>query len=200
VLTSRAATEETKNYSMRNVDAAPKALIIEHPQRPGYKLVEPVKPSETTENAYRFEVKLGPAATQSFAVREERVTEQTVAVSSMTPNVLMTWMQNKVLGPEALRQLDLIAQKKREITGNDAALSQTDASLAGLGQDQERLRRNIESLRKIAGQAEPVEQYSRQLAANEIKIVGLRDTLSDLRRKKAALESELSALIDKTEF
>ena len=200
MLTSRTASEETKNYSIRNVDATPKALIIEHPQRQGYTLVEPVKAAETTENAYRFEVKLGPATTQSFAVREERVTEQAVAVSSMTPNVLMTWMQNKVLSPEALRQLDRIAQKKREITGNDSALGQTDANLTGLGQDQERLRSNIESLRKIAGQADPVEQYSRQLAANEIKIVGLRDTQSDLRRKKAVLESELSALIEKTEF
>ena len=32
--------------------------MIEHPQRPGYKLLEPAKATETTANANRFEVKL----------------------------------------------------------------------------------------------------------------------------------------------
>ena len=50
--------DETKTYTIRNVDQKAKTLIIEHAERPGYKLIA-LKPTETTSNAYRFEVKLG---------------------------------------------------------------------------------------------------------------------------------------------
>ncbi len=200
ILTSRVATEETKNYSIKNVDEKPKTLIIEHPHRQAYKLLDPQKPAETTASAYRFEVKVGASASEAFAVREERVDDQTVAVTGMAPNVLATWVQNKALGADAQRQLEAIAQKKREIAANESALGHADAGLTGLTQDQDRIRRNIDSLRNVAGQGELVQQYARQLAANEVKIAGLRDTQSDLRRKKAALEAEVNALIEKTEF
>ena len=57
VLTTRSAVQETKTFTIKNVDAKAKTLVIEHGQRPGYTLLG-LKPSETTANAYRFEVKL----------------------------------------------------------------------------------------------------------------------------------------------
>jgi hypothetical protein len=200
VLTTRTATVETKNYSINNVDAKAKTLIIEHGQRPGFRLVETAKPLETTATAYRFEIKLGAGAKDTFSVREERVDDQTVAITPMPPNAVLSWMQNKTLGADAQRQLDLIVKKKREIVTNDAALAQAEAEMKPLDDDQTRLRRNIDSLRNIATQKEQVETYARQIAANEVKIAGLRDRQSQLRARKAALDGELRAIIAKAEF
>src|ERR1019366_8870123 len=47
MLTTRSAMQETKTYTVKNVDAKAKTLVIEHNQRPGYTLMER-KPSETT--------------------------------------------------------------------------------------------------------------------------------------------------------
>ena len=69
-----------------------------------------------------------------------------------------------------------------------------------LTQDQDRVRRNIESLRNVAGQQDLVQQYARQLAANETQLAALRDKESDLRKKKTSLEGELNGLIDRAEF
>jgi chromosome segregation ATPase len=69
-----------------------------------------------------------------------------------------------------------------------------------LTQDETRLRSNIESLNRVNGQQDQVQQYARQLAAAETKLAALRDTQSDLRRKGAALQAELNALIEKIEF
>ena len=77
-------------------------------------------------------MKLGPSATEAFAVREERVYDETVAVSSMTPDVLATWVQNKALSDAGRRQLEQIAQKKREIADNDAALKRADSDVNDL--------------------------------------------------------------------
>jgi len=198
-LTTRNAIDEIKTYTIKNVDPGRKTVIIEHKQRPGYKLLDG-KPSETTADAYRFEVNVGGNATEAFAVREERVYDQTISISSITPDVIVTYLQNKSLSEAGRRQLDQIAQKKRDIAANDGQLRQAQSDLNGLTQDEERQRKNIESLRNVAGQQDLVQQYARQLAAAEVKLAGLRDQESDLQRKKTTLDGELNALIEKAEF
>jgi hypothetical protein len=199
VLTTRSAVVETKTYTIRNVDANAKTIVIEHPQRPGFKLLDG-KPSETTSNAYRFEVNVAASGNTTFPVKEERVYDQTISVSSMTPDVIATWVQNQALSANGKRQLELIAAKKREIAVNDSQVKQVQTDINEATQDQDRLRRNIDSLRNVAGQQDLVQQYARQLAANEAKLVGLRDQESQLRKQKAALDAELSALLEKIEF
>ncbi len=84
LLTSKSAIEETKTYTIKNVDAKAKTLIVEHAERYGYKLLNQT-PAETTANAYRFEVKLGPSATETFAVKEERVYDEQIYDFEPTP-------------------------------------------------------------------------------------------------------------------
>jgi len=199
VLTTRNSVEETKTYTIKNVDPRRKTVIIEHKQRPGYKLLD-MKPTETTADAYRFEVNVGGNATEAFAVREERVYDQTMSVTSLTPDAIAAFTQNKALSDAARRQLDQIAQKKRDIAANDGQLRQLQSDLNNLTQDEERQRRNIESLRSVAGQQNLVQQYAGQLAAAEVKLAGLRDQESALQKRKTALEGELNGLIEKAEF
>ena len=199
VLTTRSATQETKTFTMKNVDAKAKTLVIEHAQRPGYTLLER-KPSETTANAYRFEVKLAASETATFPVREERIFDQSYSVTNLTPDVLAAYVQNKNLSEAARRQLDQIAQKKSEIAANDAATRAAEEDVRSLTQDQTRLRSNMESLNRVTGQQDQVQQYARQLAATETRLAALRDTQSDLRKKKTVLESEINSLMDRIEF
>src|SRR5207302_5189709 len=107
ILTARSAAVETKTYTIRNVDQKPKTLIIEHPVRPGYRLLDR-KPTETTASAYRFEVKLAPGATEKFPVTEERVYDNTISISSATPDVLMVYVRNQALSSTASKQLEQI--------------------------------------------------------------------------------------------
>jgi hypothetical protein len=199
VLTTRSAVEETKTYTIKNVDAKAKTLIIEHAERQGYKLLNQ-KPSETTANAYRFEVKLAASGTETFPVKEERVFDQTVALTSATQDNLTTWIQNKALSDAGRRQLEQIAQKKREIADNNASLTFADGDLTNLTQDQQRIRSNIQSLNNVSGQQDLVQQYARQLAASETKLATIRDRQAQLRRTKTTLESELNSLIEKADF
>jgi hypothetical protein len=199
ILTARSAMLETKTYTIKNVDAKAKTLVIEHAQRPGYTLTER-KPTETTPSAYRFEVKLAASETETFPVREEHVYDQTLSVTNLTPDMLAVYVQNKTLNEAARRQLDQIAQKKNEVAANDAALRQAEADIASLTQDQTRIRSNIESLNRVNGQQDQVQQYARQLAAAETKLAALRDKQSDLRKTMAALDSQLNSLMEKIEF
>jgi hypothetical protein len=199
VLTTRSAIEETRTFTIHNVDAKPKTLIIEHPQRYGYKLLNQ-KPTETTSNAYRFEVKLAPTGTETFPVREERLIDQAYQLTNMTPDVLATWAQNKALTDAQRRELEQIAQKKREISDNDTSIKSADNDVADLTQDQQRVRSNIQSLNNVSGQQELVQQYARQLAGIETKLAALRDQQSQLRRTRTTLESDLNSLMERIDF
>jgi hypothetical protein len=198
-LTTRLAQQETRTFTIRNVDQKPKTLIIEHPERPGYKLLNQ-KPSETTADAYRFEVKLGPDATQKFAVNEELLFDNTFEVSSLTPDLLLTYVRNKAISETGRRQLQQILDIKRQVADTDNQIHQADNEINNLVNDQERIRRNIQSLNQVSGQQEQVQKYARQLATQENQLASLRDHASELKKQKATLESNLSAQIEKLDF
>jgi hypothetical protein len=199
ILTARLAMDETKTYTIRNVDAKPKTLIIEHPERAGYKLIS-LKPMETTANAYRFEVKLAPDSTQTFPVAEERVEETTTSVSNLTPDALLAYTQNKALSESARNQLQEVLDAKRQIAGLDGQIRQLASDVSGVEGDQSRIRENIKSLNQVSGQQDQVQKYARQLAAQEVTLAASRDRLSDLKKQKNAAESRLDTLIEKLEF
>jgi chaperonin cofactor prefoldin len=200
VLTTRNAVQETKTYTINNVDANRKTLIIEHPLRQGYTLLSDVKPKELTSTAQRFEVTVGGKATETFVVREERLYDQTQTITNMTPDVLVNMTQNRPLSPAGRTQLDRILAKKREIAANQAQAQTVTANLNNLTADQDRFRRNIDSLRNVAGQEQLVQQYARQLSTSEAQLTTLRDQQSQLQRAAGTLQGELNALIEAAEF
>jgi DNA repair exonuclease SbcCD ATPase subunit len=174
-------------------------LIIEQAQRPDYKLLG-LKPSETTTNAYRFEVKLGADGVEKFPVAEERVYDTSIAVSSLTPDVLLSYVQNKALSEAGRRQLQQIASAKQQIADLDRQIGQLDGNISTIVSDQNRVRQNIQSLNQVSGQQDQVQKYARQLAAQESDLAALRDQLSDLKKQKASQESKLNGLIETLEF
>ena len=199
MLTSRFSVQETKTYTIRNVDPRAKTLIIEHTARPEYKLLN-IKPSETTASAYRFEVKLAPGATEKFPVTEEHLFNETNVVSNMTPETLLAVVQNKAIsdaGRQALRQ---IVDQKRQIADVEQRLTSAEEELRDATADEQRIRQNIVSLNSVSGQQDQVQQYARQLSSQETQITAVRDRSSQLKKQKAALESGLNSMIEKLEF
>ena len=67
------------------------------------------------------------------------------------------------------------SRSRSAIADNDGVLNRTQQEFTDLTRDQERLRQNIESLNRVSGQQEQVQQYARQLAAQESQLAALRD-------------------------
>jgi hypothetical protein len=199
LMTTRRAVRETRTYTIANVDKKAKTLVIQHPVRQGFKVLNQ-KPTETTANAYRFEVKLAAGATEKFPVVEERELENSILITNLNSKDLIDFAQNKALSAAARTQLEQIAKIKQSIADNDAALRRTAAEIENLFRDQERVRQNISNLNQVSGQQEQVQKYARTLAAQESQLATLRDRQNDLTQKKAPLESELNSVIEKVEF
>src|SRR5262249_12912267 len=143
MVTLKTAAEETRTYTIRNVDQKAKTLILEHPLRQGYTLLSQ-KPSEKTPDNYRFEIALQANGSQEFAVAEERVFDQVYSVSSLTPDVLHSYIANRTLSDAGRRQLQRIADQKGLVAENDRAIQDAEKQNHDLTADEDRIRRNIQ--------------------------------------------------------
>jgi len=199
ILIAKASTEETKTYTIKNVDPRAKTLIIEHPIRGGYKLMGLVA-TEKTATAYRFSLSLKPNAEEKFVVKEEYVYDQSYLLSSSTPDQINIFLRNPTLSPAGKLALEKIQSLKSQIAESDRRLRSTEAQSASLEKDQERLRENIRSLNSVSGQAQQVQRYASDLSARETKIVELRDQAQAERQKKGGLESELNGFLATVTF
>ncbi|MCU1238031.1 MAG: hypothetical protein JWP63_5998 [Candidatus Solibacter sp.] len=199
ILTMKFAAEETRTYTIRNVDQKAKTLILEHPLRPGYTLLNQ-KPSEKTAANYRFEIPLAAGASQEFVVNEERVYDQSTAVTNLTPDILVSYIQNRSLSDAGRRQLQRIADQKRLIAANDAALQDNENQNRQLTGDEDRVRRNIQSLNNVSGQQQQVQTYARQLDTIEQQLAALRDKGAEMQKRRSTLQADLDKLIETLTF
>jgi hypothetical protein len=199
ILTTKTAMQETTTYTVRNIDAKAKVLIIEHALRPQYKVLSP-KPAESTGTVHRFEVKLAANGTEKFAVSEEYVYDNTLTILSLTPDQIGLYLQNKSLSAEGRKQLQAIVQLKRQIAESDNQVKQMETEINEVIKDQDRIRQNLASLNRVSGQQEQVNKYARELEQQEVRIAGLRDRISQTRQQRAKLEALLREAVDRIEF
>jgi len=165
----RNAERQTRNYTIRNVDAKAKTLILQQEGISQYSVLSP-KPAERTATAYRFEVNVPANGSQTLKVEQERTTENLIEILSSTPDFLAVIVENKELSERGKKQLqgilDLEAPPgcgRRQPECCKSPDHRTDRRSA-------RLRQNIDSLNRVKGQEEQVRQYSTQLAANEAQL------------------------------
>lgn len=199
VITARSAQVETRTYTIRNVDRKPKTLLIEHPARPEYTVLNQ-KPLERTPNAYRFQVKLAADGTEKLPVTEERVYENSLTIASLTPDLLVAYVRNRKLSEAARAGLQRIAAQKNRIAGTEAEQKRAQAQIGEIVRDQDRIRQNIDSLNRVSGQQQQVQTYAAQLASQESQLAGLRDRNAELERRRASEQAELDSIIEKMSF
>ncbi len=200
VLIARSAQQWKRTYSVHNVDPRAKMLIIEHPVRAGYDLVDTAKPMETARNVYRFEMNLAANGSLEFPVTEEHVFDNTISISSLNPDGLLTYVRNKTIGDAARRQLQRIADLKTQIADADAEKKSVSDQESDLTNDEERIRQNIASLSAVSGQQQLVQEYARNLSSQETQIARLRDRSAALEQQHTTLQTQLNDLIKKLDF
>jgi predicted nucleic acid-binding Zn-ribbon protein len=200
VMTVKVSVDRTTTFTIHNVDAKAKTLIIEDPIEQGFTVISSQKPTETTASVRRFEVSLGAKADVKFPVVEERIDSEEQTVSSLTPDMLLAYSRNKHLSDAGKRGLGQILDVKRKITANSSQMDLTSGQIRTATSDEERMRRNLESLNHVSGQQEVVQKYAAQLAQLETKIATLNDQVNDIGNRSAALQAELNDLIEKVSF
>ncbi len=198
-ITQRFTSEVTKTYKISNVDKKQKTLMIEHAIRYDHKLAT-LKPTEQTATHYRFEVKLTGEPAQALTIKEERTILETNTLRNVSDDDLGVLISGNRLSAEAKQTLNGILALRRQVNQSNETIKTLGLQVTASTTDQERVRRNLQSLNSVAGQQERVQKYATDLANLDAKIVTLRDQIVAETKKRDDLNNQLSLRIDAAKF
>lgn len=200
VLVYETARRETHTYTVRNEDAAPRTLIVEHPNRPGWEIISGALPEETAPGTYRFRVTADAGETATLEVAESRPIATRVSLSDFTPDHLAMLIQEGVSRAELEPALRPILDKKAEIVAVQAEINTRRGEANGIERDQQRVRQNIEALGSSNEERTLVQRYVRQLDEQENRLEELRDQIAASESRLQTLQRELQELIENLSF
>jgi hypothetical protein len=188
---------ENKIYTIRNEDSSPRTLIVEHPFRPGWNLSkDTLRPEETTASNYRFRVAIGAKQSTTLEIKETYPLQTQVQLSSVTDDEVAMLLRNGYITPEIEQALRKIIDQKDELADLNGEAQSRDSEIAGIYNDQTRLRENLKALKGTPEEKALTQRYTQQLSDQETRLEKLRMEKQDFAARKAAAQEQLNKMIE----
>jgi len=180
---------EEKVYQIKNRDQKAKTLLIEHPHRADWQVVESATPTERTRDVYRFTVPLDAGHTAALRVREEKQLQQTVQLVDSGSDAIMYYLHAKQVSAnvkEALQRVVALRDRLSQTTNRRNGLEQR---MKEIGQEQARIRDNMG---KLAHTSELYNRYVKKLDQQETEMEKLRKEIDGLKGTEEEQRLELN--------
>src|SRR5262249_43915026 len=137
---------ETKTYVVKNRSPQARTLIIEHPFREGWKLMEPEKPMETTRDLHRFEIAVQAGKSVVQRVTEEFTRVDNIALNSTNDETIRLFLNSNVSNDEARKALKDVLERRAKLHDTQRELASVQQQLKDITEDQGRLRANLDKV------------------------------------------------------
>ena len=200
VMYQESQERQQHTYTVRNQDSNEREVIIEHPQRDGWKLAEGAKPEETSASAYRFRLKVEPEKTCSLEFEEVHSLGTNYLLSNLTPDQITIFAHQGWMNQKLENALRPIMQQKDEIAGYAEQISTTKGKINSIFEDQKRLRENLSALKGGAEVRSLAQRYTNELNREEDELGSLRKNLADLQDKHNAANQKLNEMMEQLEM
>lgn len=197
VMSMYAEEREATTYIVHNADSVARQVVLEHPIRSGWKLLDDMKPEESSATRYRFRVAVEPGKTETFTINECRPEVSRIYVSNVTDNQLAAYVREGSVKPELEAELRKILAKKFDIFNVDQDLKSVQQEMELIDKDQSRLRENMKALKGSPEEKALLQRYTKQLDGQEDRLAALQKEAANRKAKRNQLQSELDAMVMK---
>ena len=170
-------------YAADNKSSRDKMLVIEHPIRTGWKLVDTQKPMETTPMLYRFKGAAAAGKITSLTVKEELVQSQTMAMLPTDVGQLAFYSRTGQIPRDVRDALAKAVQLKQAVLDVERQISARTQQIAEITGEQGRIRENMKTV------APSTQYYDRLLA----KLNEQESSIENLQKDRDALISRRDA-------
>jgi hypothetical protein len=195
VMTLTREDRQTKTYTISNSDITPSDVIIEHPDRPDWKLAEGVKPEETTASFYRFRVKVEPKTSQKLVVEEYQPMVSRVELTDLPSGFIGVLTEQKRLTPAIEQAIKRVLDQKGVIAGLDEQIKSRQQEENSIASDQGRIRENMKALKGSPEEKALLQRYTHQLDVQEDRLAALRSQTADLAVKRQQAADQLDKIL-----
>jgi hypothetical protein len=185
----------TQNYIMENKADRDKVVIIEHPFRKGWKLVDSPKLLETTDTWYRFQESIPAGKTKTLKVQEEIIQGETIAILPSDLGQLEFYSRIGEIPQEVRNALVKAMSLKSALVDTERQMKERQQELAGIAQEQQRIRENIASVSQTS------QYYTRLLSKlndQETAIEKLQGEVEQLKHTYDRQRKELETYLTNT--
>jgi hypothetical protein len=200
VLQQTSEIRESRVYTFRNQDSAPRSVIVEHPVRAGYHLRGDAKPEETTAGFMRFRVNVPPRQTASLTVEEARPVDNRYEITNLGSEQVELFLRQQSIDKSVEEALRRVLAAKAEIAGLDSQKDARDEETKAIFDDQQRLRENLKALKGSPEEKALVQRYTQQLNQQEDNLAKLRAEIQDLQAKMDTRQTALDRMIQDMAF
>ncbi len=185
-VTRKLAREQT--YTVKNSDKKAKKVLIEQPLDPSWKLVSPKEPAEKTRERYRFAVTAEPGKPAKLTVEEEQIVSQQLALSNIDTGTILYFVNQKEVTPKVKEALQEVIKRKQALEQVGVARQQAEAQIATIGQEQARVRQNMEELDR---NTDLYKRYVQKFGTQEDEVEKLRSKVEQLTAEETKLHKAL---------
>ena len=191
IIATRKYSEE-KTYSIRSHDQKKKTLIIEHPYRADWTIVEPKEKPERTRDAYRFTLPVEAGSQTKLVVRQEKqVTESAILLN--TPNEgLDLYLRAQKISPAVKDAFKKVAQMRNDLSKTTTDRQRLEQRISEITQDQARIRSNMGS---VPPTSDLRGTYVKELTQQETDLASLRKEIETLKDSETRQQRDINDYI-----
>jgi hypothetical protein len=146
ILYTTTKVKETKTYTIVNRNDAERLVLIEHPVRNEFKLIDTDKPAETASDFYRFQVKVAAGKNEKQVVTEERVINSNMQITNLDDNNIRIFINNQVTSQKVKDGLDNAMKLRWAMAKTQRDIQELERQLKVITDDQVRLRANLKEM------------------------------------------------------
>ncbi len=187
-------------YTIRNEDSSARTLILEQPIRDGWKLAKDLKPEEESATAYRFRIEVKSKETKEFVVEETTPKVAAVKLDNLNETLIETFVSKQEITPELEKSLRQIIAQKDAIAKMDADLQEKSDEVDSIGEDQDRVRQNLQALKGTVEEKALAQRYVKELDEQETRLATLKKQIVDGQAKRKQAQQELDDTIEHFTF
>jgi hypothetical protein len=187
ILYTTTKVRETKTYTIVNRNDAERLVLIEHPVRNEFKLIDTDKPAETAADFYRFEVKVPAGKNEKQVVTEERIINSTVQLTNLDDNNIRIFMNNPVTSRKVKDGLESAMKLRWAMAATQREIQELERQLKVITDDQVRLRAN---LKEMPATAAAYKRYLEKFDQQETQIEKYQADIKKLQRTEHSQRKE----------
>ncbi len=183
----------SQDYIAENKSDHDKTLIIEHPLRQGWALVDTDKPIETTDTLYRFKGKVAAGKASKLTVKEQVINSEEVALLASDPGTLEVYRQTGEI-PQAVR--DVLAKAislKGALSDTQRQIQERQQQIAQITAEQARIRENMKT---VAQNSDYYNRLLKKLDEQETSIEKLQAEIQSLQKTLEKQQKELADYVN----
>ncbi len=169
---------EAKTYTIANRNDQERTVLIEHPVRNDFHLIDTDKPSETAADFYRFEVKVPVGKDGKLVVTEERQLNSNVAINNLDDNNIRVFLNSPVTSAKVKTALQEAMKLRWETAKTQREIGEQERQLKVIVDDQTRLRAN---LKEMPATAAAYKRYLEKFDTQETQIESFQKEIKRLQ-------------------